>query len=66
MKFRTFSCNKTLEKPSLELAPTTSLGLTYLQLPIQVCLSSTLPDLAFPVSPFNFQKGTFSSRDLEL
>jgi len=40
----------TVVKASLEVAPTTAAGVTHLQFPFQVCFSSTLPDLVFPVS----------------
>ena len=30
-------------------------GVTYLRFPIQVCFSSTLPDLVYPVPPSHFQ-----------
>jgi len=38
-----------MKKPSVEVAPT-ALRLTYFQFPIQVCFSSTLLELVFPVS----------------
>jgi len=48
-----------LEQSSFEVAPTT--GITYLQFPIQVCFSATLPKLVFPSLSLSADEETFSS-----
>ena len=46
-----------LGKPSLRVTPTTVCGWCYfLQLPIQVCFSSMLPELVFPDHSFTFSR----------
>lgn len=45
-----------LEKPSLEVSPTTTASFTYLQFPNQVHFLSTMPKLVFPVLLFHFNR----------
>jgi len=49
---------RSLETPSLEVAPTDHLaaGVTYLQFPDEVCFSTAVPNLLFPISFYFSQK----------